>query len=163
MMWCIIGMVEKTRQAINVIRNKHHAELEAIKAAKKSSDAAASAAADAASIASANNSNNKVVEVSYKWGITNLILSFTTLFYMCNPSLSCVTETFIPLLKFCVNCLDSNSYLGVILFKHFPDGPDENLVHKIIMQATFYPGCCYSRQYSSLCDREKIYCSNINS
>ena len=64
-------MVEKTRQAINVIRNKHHAELEALKAAKKSSDVASSASTDAVSIASANNSNNKVVEVSYKWDITS--------------------------------------------------------------------------------------------
>ncbi|XP_065913807.1 protein CBFA2T1-like isoform X3 [Dysidea avara] len=64
MMWCIIGMVEKTRQAINVIRGKHQAEVEALKAAKKSSDAAATAAADAASIAAANNSNNKSIEQS---------------------------------------------------------------------------------------------------
>ena len=59
-------MVEKTRQAINVIRGKHQAEVEALKAAKKSSDAAATAAADAASIAAANNSNNKSIEVSSK-------------------------------------------------------------------------------------------------
>jgi len=65
MMWCVIGMVEKTRQAISIMRNKHHAEVEALKAAKKSSDAAASAAADAASIASSNNSNNKSIEVTY--------------------------------------------------------------------------------------------------
>lgn len=38
MMWCVIGMVEKTRQAINTLRNKHYSELEAWKSTMKNSD-----------------------------------------------------------------------------------------------------------------------------
>lgn len=38
MMWCIIGMVEKTRQAINTLRNKHYSEMETWRTAVKNGD-----------------------------------------------------------------------------------------------------------------------------